>query len=420
VKAWSLTVVLFVLLLANGCHGPSSAEDAAGDAQTPVNIKAVTVQATALRPTLDLVGTLVSVPERTVVLSSQIAGFVSRVAAQEGQTVHAGDPIVLLDSRLVEADVNKAAAAVDQARSNLSLLEKGPLPAEVEAVRQDAQTAAAAAQAKREKFKALEPLHDRGEIADVQFQIAQSGVAESDAASRAAAEHLKVLQGGTRKELIEQAQAQLKSTESDLAAQKLCLALCTVTSPIDGVVTQLPVRQGMSVDKPTTLATVMDLSFLFARVHLPTAYLAQVREGAAASVALNTGTTKACQGSVARIGKEADERSGEVDAMVRVENADGTLTPGLGCRVSLSLPEIADAVVVPTAAVADHNGEAVVTVIRDDKAYQTVVKTGVRTPDGVQILDGVKPGEVVATEGGYALPDGCPVHVGDESKPATQ
>jgi multidrug efflux pump subunit AcrA (membrane-fusion protein) len=419
VKRW-WNIAALALALVAGCSGGSAA-DGEAEEHAPVDVTAATVEATTLRPSLDLVGTLMAAPERTVELSPQVGGFVSRVCLEEGATVHAGAPIVQLDSRLIEADVNKAAAAVDEAKANVAMLEKGPLRAEVEAVRQDARNAAATADARRAKLKALAPMHERGEIADVQLEMAKSAVEEAEATSQASAQRLKVSEAGTRPEMLERARAQLKSAESDLALQKLNLDLCTITSPIDGVVTQLLVRQGMSLEKLTKLATVVDLSFVYARVRLPAAYLAQVGEGAAATVSLDGAGEHS--GKVARVGKVADESTGDVETLVRVENPDGALRPGLACRVSLTLPELPDALVVPTAAVADHNGEAVVTVIRDNKAYQAVVKTGVRTRDHVQILEGLNAGETVALEGGYALPDECPVHVvtpgkfGESEKP---
>ncbi|MFA6241136.1 MAG: efflux RND transporter periplasmic adaptor subunit [Candidatus Hydrogenedentales bacterium] len=418
-KRW-WNIAALALALVAGCSGGSAA-DGEAEEHAPVDVTAATVEATTLRPSLDLVGTLMAAPERTVELSPQVGGFVSRVCLEEGATVHAGAPIVQLDSRLIEADVNKAAAAVDEAKANVAMLEKGPLRAEVEAVRQDARNAAATADARRAKLKALAPMHERGEIADVQLEMAKSAVEEAEATSQASAQRLKVSEAGTRPEMLERARAQLKSAESDLALQKLNLDLCTITSPIDGVVTQLLVRQGMSLEKLTKLATVVDLSFVYARVRLPAAYLAQVGEGAAATVSLDGAGEHS--GKVARVGKVADESTGDVETLVRVENPDGALRPGLACRVSLTLPELPDALVVPTAAVADHNGEAVVTVIRDNKAYQAVVKTGVRTRDHVQILEGLNAGETVALEGGYALPDECPVHVvtpgkfGESEKP---
>ena len=49
--------------------------------------------------------------------------------------------------------------------------------------------------------------------------------------------------------------------------------------------------------------------------------------------------------------------------------------------------------------------------IRDNKAYELPVKLGVITRDYVQVLDGLADGDIVATEGGYGLPEACPVEI---------
>jgi membrane fusion protein (multidrug efflux system) len=109
--------------------------------------------------------------------------------------------------------------------------------------------------------------------------------------------------------------------------------------------------------------------------------------------------------------------TGDVDAFASAPNPDGSLRPGLACRLQIWLPEIREAVAVPVAAIADRDGTPVVTVIRDEKAYETEVRLGALTNKLVQILGGVSPGDLVAVEGGYGLPDGCPCKVQLEPSP---
>lgn len=94
-----------------------------------------------------------------------------------------------------------------------------------------------------------------------------------------------------------------------------------------------------------------------------------------------------------------------------IANQDGVLRPGLGCRGRLWLPEMADVLAVPVAAVADRAGTPVVTLIRNGKAYETEVKLGLKTEGRVQILGGLSLGDWVITEGGYGLPENCPVRI---------
>jgi multidrug efflux pump subunit AcrA (membrane-fusion protein) len=60
----------------------------------------------------------------------------------------------------------------------------------------------------------------------------------------------------------------------------------------------------------------------------------------------------------------------------------------------------------------------VVTVIRDDKAYEVEVELGAQTHQWVQVLKGLSPGDVVVTAGGCGLPEGCPVRIAPNDKVA--
>ncbi len=402
-RLFALALVLFV-----GCGAPSD-EQAKIEREVPVT--AVTVQPQTMRPTLDLIGTVMAVPERTALLTCQISGQITTVNVVEGQTVTAGEPIALVDSRLIEADLGKAQAALAEALANLSMLETGPLPEEIEAARQDMRTASASAAGRRAKLKALEELRDNNEISEVQYSVARSATNEADAMVGAASQRLKMLEQGTRAESIAEAQAKVAAAESDVAARMLNVALCSITAPIDGTITQLPIRQGAYVETPAVLGTIMDLSSVFARVSVPSENLAALREGAVSTVSSEAAGVKDISGTLARIAKEANVGSGNIDAFVEIPNDDGMLRPGLNCRVRISLPEISDALAVPVSALADRNGIAVVTVARDGKAYETPVEIGVRTNELVQITVGISANDVVVTEGGYGLPDGCPLRI---------
>ena len=66
---------------------------------------------------------------------------------------------------------------------------------------------------------------------------------------------------------------------------------------------------------------------------------------------------------------------------------------------------------VPVAAIADRSGTPVVSVVREAKSYEIAVKLGAQTQEYVQIIEGISPEDWVVTEGGYGLPDGCPVEI---------
>ena len=141
-----------------------------------------------------------------------------------------------------------------------------------------------------------------------------------------------------------------------------------------------------------------------------------MREGTPVEIQLTSLPDRIFHGQVTRISGQADPQTGNVVVFATVKNENGVLRPGLSCRARVSLPAVADVLAVPPAAVGDHAGTPVVTVIRDGKAHEVEVETGVETRELIEIVKGLSPGNTVATVGGYGLPDGCPVEITAETK----
>ncbi len=422
------TAVLAVVLL-GGCGRPATAEAEPEDAPpAPVPVRAARVRRGALHPSLDLVGTLVAIPEKTAVVSAQTPGRIVAVPVVEGQWVEAGQVLVQLDPRPAQAELAAAEAALHQARATLARLEYGPRRQEIAQARERTRQLEAQARALEAKFAALSELHERGELSDVEYQQARARLEAAQAEARAARQQLSLLEAGTRPEQIDEARSAVAAAAARVDAARLGLEFCTIRAPSAGIVTQLAARLGAWVNAGQTLAMLADTRALFAKVRIPAAVLSQVTTGLRADVrveggqpplAVSPATTAMLPGILERLAGQADPQTGDLDAFVRIDNPDRRLRPNQACRVRLWLAELAGVLIVPVEAVADRHGTAVVTVIRDNKAYETPVRLGRSTRRFVQVLDGLAEGDLVATEGGYGLPEGCPVRIVGRASQAT-
>ncbi len=115
-------VVLMMSLGAAGCGrgaAPAAQEDESNLPSQPVPVETAKAKLETLRPALDLVGTIVAVPERMAVVSPQLGGWVQKVHVVEGQTVGAGDVIATFDARLARIDVERAQASVAEKQAAL-------------------------------------------------------------------------------------------------------------------------------------------------------------------------------------------------------------------------------------------------------------------------------------------------------------
>ncbi len=407
---WFLAVCLVCLSGFVGCASEQAAEKADDSgAGSPIPVRVAQAQLITLRPSIDLVGMLVSMPERTAIISAQIEGRIQTVSVVEGAIVKNGQTVFVLDTRPAEAELLRARAVVAQQQAVLGRLKHGYLPQEIERAKQDMNKARAELESLRLRVDAAARLRENDEISDVEFKRLKSMMRRDQAAYAAAAAKLDLYQVGTRPESIAEAQAQLDVAQAELVRARLAVAFCTLSSPLDGVVTQLLTRQGTHVAQSDQLATVVDMSQVFAEIRVPSGYLSSVKQGARAEVSIPSLRGERFEGSITRFSGAANPNTGDVQAFAILKNDERLLRPGLACRVRVWLPPIEQAIVVPVTAIADRESTSVLHVVRDDKAYEIQVSIGADTREYVQIIDGVSPGDLVITKGGYGLPEACPV-----------
>ena len=314
--------------------------------------------------------------------------------------------------------MSNAQASVAEKQAALARLKRGYLPQELEAARQDREKARATMEGLQAELNAVEELSAQNEMSKVHLETKQKAFEVARATLASAQAHVKLLEAGTRPEMIAEGEAQLDSSKANLEQAKLALRFCSITSPISGIVVQLLARQGQFFNQASPLATVIDLSEVFVHLRIPAAKFSKVRSGTPVDVEVTSFPGRIFRGTVTRIRGEADPLSGDIEAFAVLKNKDALLHPGIGCKAHVWLPEIPNALVVPVAAVADHSGIPVVTIVKDGRAHEVKVERGAETRDLIQIVKGLSNGDQVATAGGYGLPEGCPVRIVADLKSA--
>ncbi|HBN78771.1 MAG TPA: hypothetical protein DD473_23760, partial [Planctomycetaceae bacterium] len=220
--AFSRLSLIFCLL--TGCTQSSDQTISTDDSlsvQPTVTVQVAQAEISTLKPILDLVGVVTAIPEKTAVISPQLGGWVRKLDVVEGQSVKAGELLVELDPRSAEVAVQRAAATVAEKTAALKRLKSGYLPEEIAGARQDAGNAAATVDGLSNELAALKDLLDRNEISSVVYQTKSEALKSAKAALASAEEKVKLLEAGTRPELIEEAQAILDAAKADLEQASL-------------------------------------------------------------------------------------------------------------------------------------------------------------------------------------------------------
>jgi HlyD family secretion protein len=166
------------------------------------------------------------------------------------------------------------------------------------------------------------------------------------AGEAAARERLELLRAGPREDALAAAEADVEQARAALAAARTRLAEARLTSPIDGLVLHKHMEVGETVNPGVPVLTLVDPSDMWLRAYVPETDLGRVKVGQAAAVSVDAFPGRTFPGTVTEIASQAEftpknvqTRKERVNLVFRikiaVQNADGTLKPGLPADAEL-------------------------------------------------------------------------------------
>ncbi len=175
-------------------------------------------------------------------------------------------------------------------------------------------------------------------------------------------------------------------------------------APIDGVVVERSHAMGELVEKANAIYTISDPTDLWVLAEIKEVDISAVKVGQEASFTVLTYPGETFHGKVSRIANQVETDSRTVEARIEVDNADRRLKPGMFADVEITTTVLNDVLVVPDSALQTDEDKQVVFIALDGNRFEKrTVRLGLERRNRVQILDGIKPGEKVVTEGSFIL-----------------
>ena len=218
--------------------------------------------------------------------------------------------------------------------------------------------------------------------------------------------------------------AALEVAEAQVALSKAQLARMRVLAPFDGTAGIRSVNVGDYLKDGADVVNIEDLSALVVEFTLPERYIARVRSGQSVEVTLDALPGRAFKGQIEALDSAVDLNGRSLRVKARVENPGALLKPGMFARPRVLFAVRENAVVVPEEALVPTGGRQFIFKVIDGEGGKPVTqrvlaKMGLRLPGKVEILEGLKAGDVVVTAGHGRLMrgDSVPVRVIDLSRP---
>ena len=348
-----------------------------------ITVKTAPARQDRIVRTVEFSGVLV--PNRTVNVFSKIAGQATSVTTDVGGKVRAGQLLVQIDTKELNAQLAVAEASAsgvsDQAGSVKTSLETARLNLEM-------------AQRSYDRTKTL---LDTKVVTQSQLDDAQTKLDLAKAAYDTASHQYQTVSGSG----LAQAQAQVNLIRVQISNS-------TITSPIDGIVTNRNINPGEITSMNTPLFTVADLATLKLQGNVSQDDVVRLAVGGTVKVVVDALSTRTYPGRIEQVGPIAAATGQYFPVVVSLRN-DGRLFAGMTAKASQEWTS-GQGIVVPLSAVTDpRDGAASVFIISDGRAHRRDVTLGPRNDTEVQVLSGLAAGEVVATSSVSSLLDGVEV-----------
>jgi membrane fusion protein, multidrug efflux system len=213
---------------------------------------------------------------------------------------------------------------------------------------------------------------------------------------------------GTSQKSFQQAELELNSARSELAAARTELSLLEIRAPLAGTVVRISARLGQSVEPNAVLAEVIALDRLVVTAQVPSRDAASLKPGQ--PVVWGDGSTPA--GKLTVVGKDIDPKTDTV--LVRASlPAGGGFQPGQFLNIRIVSEERRDVLAAPDESVVPGtDGGTVLMVVEGDKAVPKPVKAGLRDAGLVEIEgEGLAEGVVIVTTDAYNISGETKIHI---------
>jgi multidrug efflux pump subunit AcrA (membrane-fusion protein) len=355
--------------------------------KTPPVVQNVVVETAAIKeyPVLyEAVGTVQA--GATVNLASKLMGTIEKVKVREGDRVKAGDVLIVIDQRQVDAGYRQAEAGLAEAKKAFD----GAVSSR--------EAALASERLARATYDRYLNLRKEDSVSAQEFDEVEARYREAKAgASRAEA-------------MVETASARIHQAQAGLASATVTRKDAVITAPYDGVITSKLVDEG-DLASPGTPLLSMDTTYGY-RVDaiLPENYFEDVKPGRSVKVTVPAFREEAVPGTLRTIVPAADQRSRSFLLKVTLPE-DLTVKSGMFARVEVPVGRMAK-MLIPSSAVVHQGQLTALFVLKDqDIARFRLIRLGKISQEGVEVLSGLEAGERFVAEPGPNLRDGVRVEV---------
>lgn len=325
--------------------------------QPPSPVVVIEVKEKELQKPITLTGTVE--PSKRSLIASEVAGLIKSYPVNEGDFVNRGDIIAVINTDVLNINLEEAKASKREAFARLQLA--------------------------RKNMQRLKQLYDKGIASLQQMQDAES---ERDAWT-----------------------AKISVMESKIRKQEHDLRVSKILAPFGGYITSEHTEVGQWIDEGGAVAEIIDIDDVEIVVDVPERYITHLSHGDKSVVELDALPQTEIQGQIKFIVPQADKAARTFPVKVVVKNPDHIIKSGMVARVSFLIGEPSLVKLVPKDAIVEQNNKNFVYVVSDGSVQPVPVTKGIPYKDLIQVVGPINTGQLVVIRGNERLKPGQPVKI---------
>jgi len=351
----AVVAIFIILLLLKGTQFKSMGDAAKNAVPPPEAIGTYTAQIQEWPNSYKAMGTVEA--DEGINISAEVAGKVQKILFKSGEQVKAGTVILIQESGNETAQLNAATASLRLAQAN---------------------------------YERMVQLRKKNTVSQN----------ELDAALQ-----------------------QKESAQGSVDNLKTTLEKKVVKAPFDGRIGIRKVDLGQDLQVGTVIVSLQATNRVRVNFPVPQYWLVQMTKGLPVTVQLGDGSKNVVKGEITAIGTEIDPVTRNATVQSSLENSSGQFIPGMAVETTVTLSNPQKVLAVPaTSIIFAPFGDTLFVIEKDKekgnlKARQQFIRLGRSLGDFVEVADGLKAGEIVASAGAFKLVNGQSVVVSKTAMP---
>lgn len=362
----------------------TSSSPAAKQEIVPILVKALPVSRGEVVLSLRSPGEVYT--ERKIIVKAEVGSTIRNLNVAEGRHVRKDDLLVVLDDREFQLALHKLEALRLKALSEV-LLEKMFAVAETPL-----------------EPAALEKINRAREAFERADERYKSGLGSQQEWEKARRDYeLVLIESGSKKEELISSTKNLTQTEVDVRLAELNLERTKIRAPFPGIITDIKVCAGERVSSGQDLFSLVDIGQLKVRASVLEGEIGKVRVGREVSVRFPAYPGRSFKGIVEAVSPVVKPEDRTCSVYIKIHNPGEEIKPGMHAEVEIASDIYSNRLIVPQKAILVRAGRKLVFVVEGEFAKWRYIETGVENEEFAEVVDGVKEGEMVITEGHFTL-----------------